>query len=183
MVASCHGAPALEAAPAAGARPAKPVPTVLLVTRHFAEELARGTQFRAADAPRYADSLFSLDASDNLYLNLPTCQVEAFLTPDRALEHVYILVPRRLPGPHPELNRARPNPDRLLRLGELRRAFGPGKIDRNPPLTKEEFTRSYPVTFRCQPTPTSRPVLLNAALPTAAYADSAWVNSISIYRL
>lgn len=183
LVAGCHGAPATELVPAAGSQLTKPVPTALLVTRHFADALAQGTQFRAAAAPRYADSLFHFGTNGTICLSLTTCLVESDLNPDKTLGFVFVWLPRRLPEAQAALNRARPNPDRLLRLGELRRAFGPGKINRNPILTKEEYTRSYPVVFRYQPTPTSHPVLLNAAMPTAAYADSAWVNSISLYRL
>ncbi|MDJ0365565.1 hypothetical protein QMK33_10395 [Hymenobacter sp. H14-R3] len=183
LLAGCHGAPATESAPAPGGLPAKLVPTVLRVTRHFADELAQGTQFRAADAPRYADSLLHFSATSHFYLSLPGCLVESTLMPDKTLDFVFVWMPFRPPGSHPALDRSRPNPDRLLRLGELRRAFGPGKIDSTPVLTKETFTRSYPVTFRYQPTPESRPVLLSAAMPTAAYADSAWVNSISLNGL
>ncbi|RYY20843.1 MAG: hypothetical protein EOO36_02370, partial [Cytophagaceae bacterium] len=82
--------------------------------------------------------------------------MQATLEATNTLGTVFI----EIPHPFANRNRALPTPNRLVRLGELRRAFGPGKIDLNPGITLEQGSRKYSVAFRYQPTPGGRVVVV-----------------------
>ena len=166
-----------EASPPASRRP-QPAPSVVAVARYYAGHLARGTRFTTPASRVFADSLASLGPNNGLTISLGTCEVQGWVDSLQRLTSVQITAPsaqyRR------EVNMARPCPYLLVRLGVLRRAFGPGNIEADPPLTKQEGSRCYPVLFDYQPAP-SQQVRLYACVPTAAYADSVRVNTLSLY--
>jgi len=168
-----------EASPPAS-RPPRPAPSVVEVARYYAGHLARGTRFTTPASRVFADSVASLRSNNSLTISLGTCEVQGWVDSLQRLTSVHITAPYAQYRYWREVNRTGPCPYLLVRLGALRRAFGPGSIERDPPLTKLEGSRCYPVLFDYQPGP-GQPVRLYACVPTAAYADSVRVNTLSLY--
>jgi hypothetical protein len=168
-----------EASPPASRLP-RPAPSVVAVARYYAGHMARGTRFSAPASRVFADSVASLNSNNSLTISLGTCEVQGWVDSLQRLTSVHIMAPYAQYQQWREVNRARPCPYLLVRLGALRRAFGPGSIEQDPPLTKLEGSRCYPVLFDYQPVP-SHQVQLYACLPTADYGDSVRVNTLSLY--
>jgi hypothetical protein len=168
-----------EASPPASRVP-RPAPSVVAVARYYAGHLARGTRFTTAASRVFADSVASLGSNNSLTINLGTCEVQGWVDSLQRLTSVRIMAPYAQYRRWREVDRARPCPYLLVRLGALRRAFGAGNIEQDPPLTKLEGSRCYPVLFSCQPVPNHQ-VQLYACVPTADYVDSVRVNTLSLY--
>jgi hypothetical protein len=158
--------------------PPKPAPSVVEVARYYAGHLARGTRFTTPASRIFADSLASMSPNNGLTISLGTCEVQGWVDSLQRLTSVHITAPYAQYQHAVDI--ARPCPYLLVRLGVLRRAFGPGSIERDPPLTKQESSRCYPTLFDYQPVPGCQ-VKLYACLPTADYSDSVRVNTLSLY--
>lgn len=154
-------------------------PSVPEVVGHFAVQMAKATPLPTVESRRYGgDSLPGLLADEATYtLALPTCTVEVELDKKQQLESVYIWARRHSQGS--DTMPALPTPERLVRLGELRRIFGAGQI-KPALLTKQEAWRRYPVEFSYLLAPGGREARIRAMMFTPEYSDSAMVHSISL---
>ncbi|MBX0289488.1 hypothetical protein K3G63_03515 [Hymenobacter sp. HSC-4F20] len=116
-----------------------------------------------------------------MYILTPgTCTVTATLNTEQQLESVYITARKGPQAERPEVA-SLPEPERLVRLGELRRVFGEGQI-KPALLTKQEAWRRYPVEFSYLLAPGSREARIRAMMFTPEYSDSAMVHSISVEK-
>lgn len=158
--------------------PPRLAPSVVAVVQHYAGLMVRGTRLTTPASRSFADSVASLGPNNGFDIALSTCTVGSWVDSLQRLNDVYVTIPYQQQTPRSSLDL--PNPDLLVRLGTLRRAFGPGTIEQDPGLTKLRSTRCYSVLFSYQPVPGHR-VRVRACLPTANYADSVRVNSLSIY--
>ncbi len=156
------------------------VPSVIEVVGHYAVQMAQGKPLATVESRWYGgDTLPSFNPDSSSYiLALNTCVVEAYLDKEKCLKSVFISA--RRPASPANTIATPPKPDRLIRLGELRRLFGPGQI-RPAMLTKQEEWRRYPVEFSFLLSTKSREASIRASLPTPEYADSAMVDSISLF--
>jgi len=175
VLANCGGANDPTRAPAQAALMALPPPTVVDITHHYADLLAKGAHLATPASRRYASTAAVADTDTSFSLLLPDCEIVALLTKKQRLVHVFIL-----PHPAPEdpnrLVMAVPQPPaHLVRLGDLRRVFGPG-AELAPPLNVLPHYR-----FAYQPSPSSRPVTIEAFMPAPTYVDSARAEHLMLY--
>ena len=187
LLAGCDGAgkPASRATavaktPAGSVAPA-PLP-VAEVARHYADMLARDASLATPASRTFAGvvptSQPASAAGDSysvvLTLALPNCQVHAFLDRRQHLADVEIGLPRPPEDPNRLTEDVRLPPARLVRLGELRRAFGKGASSPKP------FDFQYCFTYR--PVPAGPPLTIKAFLPYPAFADSMMVDHLTIFK-
>jgi hypothetical protein len=176
---SCDSTP--HSAPAA-VGPAH-TPTVVEVVGHYALQMAQRTRLPTAASRQYASTSLPEMSSDgaSFTLALATCAVKVHLNEQQQPERVFIYANRSTQA-SPDSQRAAmdlPQPERLIRLGELRRVFGDGKIG-PARLHEQEVLNRYPVLFRYLHSPDDREVSITATLFTPEYADSAMVHSVSL---
>ena len=160
------------------------VPSVAEITRYYAGLMAHETCFADFNRRPFADFVLAVAPdSASFTLSLPNCVLSGRLDMLQRLEDIYV-ESRALPlktGQPLDLSHA--PAARLTRLSELRRAFGPGKVEK-PSITKEVSTSLFTVSFRYHPAKTTRSVTIEAnmrVLPT--YADTTRVAFISVFPL
>jgi hypothetical protein len=175
LLASCGGANEPARAPAQAAPTATSPLTVVDITHHYADLLANGAHLATPASRRYASTAAVADTDTSFSLMLPHCEIVALLTKQQQLVHVFVL-----PHPAPEdpnrIVMAVPQPPaHLVRLGELRHAFGTG-ASLPPPLHVLPHYR-----FAYQPTPNSRSVTIEAFMPAPTYVDSAHAEHLMLY--
>jgi hypothetical protein len=160
----------------------QPAPSVAEVVRHYAGLMARRTRLATPDSCQFAGVVptrqpagdASAEYSVSLSWKLPACEVGAFLDQQQQLVDVNIETPRP-PEPAHQLSRYTPHPPAtLVRLGELRRVFGPGTNASKP----EEAGEYY---FTYQPSPAARKLTIQAFLLDTGRTDSAVVNRIALF--
>ncbi|RPD45940.1 hypothetical protein DNI29_17510 [Hymenobacter sediminis] len=156
------------------------MPSVVEVVGHYAVQMAEGKPLSTPKSKWYGgDTVPSFTPDSSSYiLTLNACVVQAYLDEEQRMRTVFISALR--PSQDTVTLAALPKPDRLFRLGELRRIFGPGQI-RPAMLTKQEEWRRYPVEFSFLLSTKSQEASIWALLPTPEYADSAMVHSISLF--
>lgn len=176
VTAACGPKPSSEPV----ASPAVHAPDVAATVRHFAGQIARGDSLPTVASRRYGgDSLTGQAATDDFYLlQFPTCHVDVRLDKQQRIASVYLSAPWT--AATADTLATSPTPGRLLRLGKLRRLFGPDQI-LPAMLTLQEAWRRYPVEFRYAPTGRHRQVSIHAMLRTPHYADTTMVHAISLY--
>ena len=184
LAAGCGHSSAPAAAPPA-AVPAPPAqlpnqPSVAAVLRHFIGLLAQGSPLStpaerqlAGQMPRNqpANSDY-LGAEVSLLYEMNTYVVEVLLDRQQRVVDLHIRAPYVPEDPHRTvLNVPQPWP-RFVRLGELRRAFGPEKIE--PRLPDQVF-------FRYQPAASApKSVIIGAELTDYQRSDSSQVMGIGL---
>lgn len=177
-----------SAAPAAvppAAVPAPPAqlpkqPLVVTTVRHFTGLLAQGTPLRTPAERQFAGQMPRSQPADNddpgagvfLLYEMSTYVAEVHLDRQQRVVDLYIRAPRAPEDPHREiLNVPQPWP-RFVRLGELRRAFGPETID--PRLPDQVF-------FRYQPAASVlKSVIVAVGLTDYQRSDSSQVSGIGL---
>lgn len=155
-------------------------PSVVEVVGHYAVQIAKGARL-ATPASRFygGDTLPSLNSDSTMYILTPgTCTVTATLNAKQQVESVYITARKGPQAERPEVATL-PKPERLVRLGELRRVFGEGQI-KPAVLRRQEEWRRYPVEFSYFLSPGGRVANIQALMFTPEYSDSAMVHSISL---
>jgi hypothetical protein len=162
-------------------RAAQPSPGVTEVVRHYADLMARGARLTTTASRQLAGSQAVITAdSQSFYLSFATCYVEAELNRQQRLTAVSVAESESASVVPKAIDFSIPKVERLVRLGDLRRAFGPGKLG-IASMTLAKATRRFPVEFIYQPAPTSQPVQISATMPVPSYADSSKVHSINMY--
>ncbi|GAB2785628.1 hypothetical protein HNQ93_002615 [Hymenobacter luteus] len=157
-------------------------PSVVEVVGHYAVQIAKGTRLTTPASRFYGgDTLPSLNSDSTMYILTPgTCTVTAILNAEQQLESVYITARKDPQAEAPEVA-SLPEPERLVRLGELRRVFGEGQI-KPAVLRRQEEWRRYPVEFSYLLAPGGREARIRAMMFTPEYSDSAMVHSISVEK-
>jgi hypothetical protein len=175
LLASCGGASEPARAPAQVAPTAPPAITVVDATRHYASLLASGASLATPASRRYAGVAASSATDSSFRVVLPDFEIEAFLDSQQNLAGADI-VPHPAPEDPNRIVMAVPQPPaHLVRLGELRRVFGAG-AELAPPLNTLSHYR-----FAYQPSPSSRPVTIEAFMPAPTYVDSARAEHLMLY--
>lgn len=156
------------------------IPSVVEVVGHYAVQIAKGTRLTTPASRFYGgDTLPSLNPDSTMYILTPgSCSVTAALNAEQQLESVYITARKGPQAERPEVA-SLPKPERLVRLGELRRVFGEGQI-KPAVLRRQEEWRRYPVEFSYLLAPGGREARIQAMMFTPEYSDSAMVHSISL---
>ena len=178
LVAGCR-----EPAKAPVAAALQPAPTAGQVVRYYADLMAGGTRLTTAKSRQFGDSLSSsVSEARVFYLNLLPCDVEARMTSTQRLERVAIDSPPteaelRARAAGAPLDFSRRWHARLMKLGELRRLFGPGTIG-VPQRFEAASLQRFPVEFTYTPSTTGHRVLISAAIPTPNYNDSVMVDRL-----
>jgi hypothetical protein len=175
LLANCGGASEPARAPVQVAPTAPPALTVVDATRHYASLLASGASLATPASRRYAGVAASSATDSSFLVVLPNFEIEAFLDSQQHLAGADI-VPHRAPEDPNRLVLAVPQPPaHLVRLGELRHAFGTG-ASLPPPFHVLPHYR-----FTYQPSPSSRPVTIEAFMPAPTYVDSAHAEHLMLY--
>jgi hypothetical protein len=175
LLASCGGASESASPPAKAPPTALASPTVVDATRHYATLLASGAALATPASRRYAGVAASSSTDSSFRVVLSDFEIEAFLDSQHHFAGVNI-VPHRAPEDPNRVVLAVPQPPaHLVRLGELRRAFGAG-ARLPPPLHVLPHYR-----FAYRPTPDSRPVTIEAFMPAPTYVDSARAEHLMLY--
>ena len=168
-----------QATPPAAPRPASAVPSapaVVEVARHYAELLAQGTALATLASRQYAGVSASSVADSSFSVVLPACQVQALLDGQQRLTTVAVVARRAPEDPNRRILASPTAPAHLVRLGELRQAFGAGAA-LPPPF---DVLRHYQFIYR--PTSTGSAVTIQAFMPTTTYADSAQAEQLVISK-
>lgn len=184
LSAGCGHSAAPAAAPPA-AVPAPPAqlpkqPSVVAVVRHFTGLLAQGSPLSTPAERQLAGQMPQSQPADNddpragefLSYEMTTYVVEVLLDRQQRVVDLHIRAPRAPEDPHRKiLNVPQPWP-RFVRLGELRRAFGPETIQ--PRLPDQVY-------FRYQPTASApKSVIIVAGLTDYQRSDSSQVMGIRV---
>jgi hypothetical protein len=149
--------------------------------RHYADLLAQGTRLTTPTSRQFAgvepSSQPATDVSSaysvSMRLALPGYVVDAFLDQQQRLAEVSIAAPRPPEDPNRMAKYVPLPPARLVRLGELRQLFGPGTPE--PGEAPQEYRFTY------HPAAASRTLTISAFVPSAAFADSAMVDHVSLF--
>lgn len=169
--------------PSVSSKEIRSVPSVFELTRYYADLMAHETRFADFSRRPFADSLLVIAPDKASFtLSLPNCVLSGQLDTLQRLDDVYVrsLIVQLKPGQPLDLSRA--PAARLMRLGELRRAFGPGKVE-EPSLTEEVSTSLFTVSFRYRPVKNRRSVTIEANMHIPNYADTTRVAFISMSPL
>ena len=155
-------------------------PSVVAVVRHFTGLLAQGSPLSTPAARQFAGQMPQSQPADNadpgagvfLFYEMTTYVVEVLLDRQQRVVDLHIRAPRAPEDPHRTvLNVPQPWP-RFVRLGELRRAFGPETIDSRLPDQ---------VFFRYQPAASApKSVIIGAGLTDYQRSDSSQVMGIGL---
>lgn len=184
LSAGCGHSAAPAAAPPA-AVPAPPAqlpnqPSVVAVLRHFTGLLAQGSPLSTPAERQLAGQMPSSQPADNvapgdgvyLFYEMSTYVVQVLLDRQQRIVDLHVRAPPAPEDPHRKiLNVPQPWP-RFVRLGELRRAFGPETIE--PRLPGQVF-------FRYQPAASvPKSVIIGAELADVRRSDSSQVMGIGL---
>lgn len=143
------------------AKPAKAVSTPIAeVVRYYAGLMVHHTHFAKFSRSPFGDSVLAV-APDSVYftLSLPNGFIKGWLDNSHRLESLTINAPDLPLKPGQPLDLSHAPAGRLVRLGELRRAFGPGKVE-EPLLTEQVATSLFAVSFQYRLANTSRSVAI-----------------------
>jgi len=165
-----------QAVPAA--RPPLALPTVVEAARHYAELLARSAPLttpaqrlyagqQAARQPVAGDSA----GTATLSWRLPTYEIHAFVNQQQQLMAVSMQAPYVPDDPERAVFEPRKALPRLVRLRDLRQAFGHETMV--PPAALMQCTFSYRSAA-------GKPLMLLAFLPTDAPTDTTMVRELAI---
>ena len=180
LVAGCR-----EPAKAPVAAAPRPAPTATEVVQHYADLMAAGTRLTTAKSRQFGDSVSYPLSDDGAFgLGLVPCDVQAWMTSTQRLERVTIDSPPtaaelKANAAGAPIDFSRRWHARLMKLGELRRLFGPGTIG-VPQLFEAASLQRFPVEFTYTPSATGHRVLISAAIPTPNYNDSVMVDRLSL---
>jgi hypothetical protein len=166
------------------AKPAKPVSTPIAeVVRYYAGLMVHHTHFAKFSRSPFGNSVLVVAAdSVSFTLSLPNGFIKGWLDNSHHLESLTINAPDLPLKPGQPLDLSHAPAGRLVRLGELRRAFGPGKVE-EPMLTEQVATSLFAVSFQYRPANANRPVAIEANMHVPSYADTTKVAFISISSL
>ena len=181
LLAGCTGS-ADSSPPRQAPAAAQAAPTVAEAARHYADLVARGTpllpsadcRFAGVEPVRRPAPNTSTEYSASLTWTLQACEVGGLLDQQQRLFDVTIEVPLSPEPVHPIVKYTPRRPAQLVRLGELRRVFGPGTN-----ATAPEEAGEYYFTYR--PVATARKLTIQAFLSGEARTDSAAVDRIAIF--
>jgi hypothetical protein len=179
LVACGRPEPPAQAAPTPKAPPPLALPTLVEAARHYAKLLARSAPLSTPAQLNYAGQpatkqILAYDSSGTATLSwrLPTYEVHAFVDRQQQLMAVSIQAPYVPDDPNRVVFEPRKALPRLVRLRDLRQAFG--RETMVTPATLMQCTFSY------RPVAARPPLLLLAFLPTNTPTDTTMVRELAI---
>jgi hypothetical protein len=180
LLAACgHNEPPAQAVPTSKAPTPRVPPTVVEAARHYAALLARSAQLSTPTQRQYGGQQPTLQdlAADSpgyhsLSWRLPRYEIHAFANQQWQLKSLTIKAPHVPDDPNRAVFEPRKPLPRLVRLRELRQAFG--RETMVPPAALGQCTFSY------RPVATEPALLLLAFLSTDAPTDTTMVQELAI---
>ncbi|WP_180754491.1 hypothetical protein [Hymenobacter sp. DG01] len=179
---SCGTATERHADTAAQAPPV----SLLSIVNRYALQMANGTPITNLRSQRLSshDSLPQL-SPDSTSFTLVSGPYDIQVDLNKQQQPDYVFISAHHPVPATPAATSNPGSfsapaDRLIRLGELRRVFGPGKPERVMEVMNAPWQR-HRISFGYQPRPNARKVMVTATLPHSHFADSSMVHEIGLY--
>jgi len=180
LLAACgRPEPPAQAAPTPQAPTPPVLPTVVEAARHYAALLARPAPLSTSAQQQYGgqqptrqDLAASSPGYHSLSWRLPAYEIHVFVNQQGQLKSVTIQAPHVPEDPNRVAFEPRRALPRLVRLRDLRQAFGPETMV--PPASLMQCTFSY------RPVAAGPALMLLAFLPTDAPTDTTMVSELAI---